>query len=73
MNVNETKEDRFKRLAKQRGYRIIKELQLLGNLSNTGNYTYSESEIDILFKAITDELKIQRSKFRINKKREIRF
>lgn len=73
MNVNETKEDRFKRLAKQRGDRILKDIQLLGNLSNKGNYSYSEDEADILFRAITNELKIQRSKFTINKKREIRF
>lgn len=73
MNANETKQSRFKRLAKQRGDRILKDIQLLGNLSNKGNYSYSEDEVDILFRAIADELKIQRSKFTINKKREIRF
>ena len=68
---NENKNDKFKRLAKQRGNRILKDLQLLGNLSNTNNYSYSDGEIDSIFSAINSELKNQKSRFKNSKKPEI--
>lgn len=61
--MNEDKQAKFRRLAKQRGERILKDLQLLGNLSNTNNYTYTENDIKKLFGPIEDELKFARSRF----------
>lgn len=37
----ESRNDRFRRLAATRGDRLIREIALLGNLSNRKNYDYS--------------------------------
>lgn len=66
--MNENKEQKFKRLAKQRGDRILKDLQLLGNLSNKNNYEYSEADVSKIFAAIASELRSQRAKFNSGKK-----
>jgi len=70
---DETKHEKFKRLAKQRGERVLKDLELLGNLSNRNNYEYSDQDVRKLFSAIEDELRISKARFTSNKKREIRF
>lgn len=38
-------------------------LHLLGNLSNTSNYSYSEEQVKTIFSAIEQELEIQRNRF----------
>lgn len=68
---NENKNTRFKRLAKQRGERILKDIQLLGNLSNRNNYEFSDAEVKKLFTTIEEELKISRSRFAVKRKRQI--
>jgi len=70
---NDTKNERFKRLAKQRGERALKDIHLIGNLSNRNNYDYSEQEIKKLFSILDDELKSAKSKFDTKRKREIKF
>lgn len=70
--MNEDKHDRFKRLAKLRGERILKDLQLLGNLSNRRNYEYTDSEVKALFSVIDEELRATKSGFTRNKKRDIK-
>lgn len=59
----ETKNEKFRRLAAARGDRVLKEIALLGNLSNQRNYEYSDAEVQKLFAAIEAELKDCRSKF----------
>ena len=68
----DTKNDKFKRLAKQRGDRILRDLRLLGNLSNTNNYFYTDQEVSKVFNIIEEELKVARLRFKGNKKREIK-
>ncbi len=68
---NENKNTRFKRLAKQRGERILKDIQLLGNLSNRNNYEYSDAEVRKLFTTIEEELRSSRSRFAVKRKRQI--
>jgi hypothetical protein len=69
----ESKRDRFKRLAQLRGERILKDLRLLGNLSNRNNYEYSDAEVKALFTTIEEELRLTRFSFERNKKRRIQF
>lgn len=59
----ETKNERFRRLAASRGDRLIREIQLLGNLSNRKNYSYSADEVGQLFDPIEDELQQVRRLF----------
>ena len=68
MNRDESKHDKFIRIAEYRTNHIIKMIKLLGNCSNTSVYEYSESEIDQIFSAIENELSNSKSKYFVNKK-----
>lgn len=47
--MSNQKEENFKRLAENRTNKIIDMLHLLGNLSNTSNYSYSEEQVKTIF------------------------
>ena len=59
----ESGRERFVRLANARVNRAIKDIQLIGNLSNRSNYQYSERAVDLIFMTLADELKSCRGKF----------
>lgn len=62
-----TKEDprsAFVRLAEARTNKILKSLDLLGNLSNKSNYSYSDEDIRKIFKAIDQKASLVSSKFK---------
>ncbi|CAL8973991.1 hypothetical protein PROP_01308 [Propionicimonas sp. T2.31MG-18] len=61
--ADESRNDRFRRLAASRGDRLIREIALLGNLANRKNYDYSEDEVDALFGPIEAELRETRALF----------
>ena len=63
--IQESKRDKFKRLAEARTNRIIDTLQLLGNCSNTSAYEYTPEDIDQIFQAI--ELEVRECKKRFSK------
>lgn len=67
----ETKHERFKRLAKLRGERALKDIELLGNLSNRNNYEYTDAEVRKVFSVLEEELRTAKSKFLIKKRRNI--
>lgn len=48
----ETKKEKFQRLAEARTNRIIEQLDILGNLSNTSNYEYTKEEVQKIFQSI---------------------
>lgn len=60
---NETKRDKFLRLAEARTNKIIDMIQLLGNCSNTSQYEYSQKDVDKIFKAIQTELDEARKRY----------
>ena len=61
--MNESKHDKFKRLAEQRGNRILHYLRLLSNLSNKSNYDYSEAEVRQMFSTIDHQLRVTKQNF----------
>ncbi len=63
-----TKKENFKRLAENRTNKIIDMISLLGNLSNTSFYEYTDEQVDNIFNAIQEELDRQHDKF--NKRRK---
>jgi hypothetical protein len=69
--MEEDKSAKFRRLATQRGDRILKDLRLLANLSNRKNYIYTDAEIRKIFSAIDEELKSAKYSFMRNKNRNI--
>ena len=63
MKNEETKRDKFVRLAEARTNKTIKMIQLLGNLSDKRSYEFSDKDISTIFNAIDKELKMARQKF----------
>ena len=64
----ETKREKFVRLAENRTNKIIDTLQLLGNCSNTSAYEYSQADVDKIFNTIQAQL--NETKRRFNKHSE---
>jgi hypothetical protein len=60
---DETKEQRFKRIAGGRTLRILDDLRLLGNCAKKGTYSYSEEDVKKIFSAIEKETRNVKSLF----------
>ena len=72
--LQETKRDKFVRLAEARTNKIIDMLQLLGNCSNTSAYDYTQQDVDKIFGAIENELREAKKKFnKVESKKSSRF
>jgi hypothetical protein len=69
----ETKNLKFRRLAKNRGDIVVRYLRLLGNLSNRNNYEYSDEDVTKIFSVIEDELRFTKRKFVSKQRKEILF
>ena len=69
----QTREQRFKRLAEQRVNVILDKLRLLGQLSNRSNYEYRDAEIEVIFKAIQKDVNATKANFREGTKGRKRF
>lgn len=63
MATGEGAAERFKRLAEARVNKALKDVQLIANLSHKGNYTYTQGDVDKIFRALEKELKAARAKF----------
>ncbi len=63
MAKNETKRERFVRLAEARTNKILDMMKLLGNCSSKSNYEYTEEDVRKIFSAIEREMKNSRAKF----------
>lgn len=61
--ANETKREKFVRLAEARTNKIIDMIQLLGNCSNLSTYEYTSQDVDKIFSAIESELREAKKKF----------
>ena len=72
--IQETKRDKFVRLAEARTNKIIDMIQLLGNCSNSGAYDYTQQDVDKIFTAIENELREAKKKFsKVDSKKGSRF
>lgn len=60
---NESKRERFVRIAEARTNKIINMIQLLGNCSNQGTYEYTKEDVDKIFSAIESEVREAKKKF----------
>ena len=59
----EQRRAKFVELAEKRVQKTLKDIRLIGNLSNTGNYSYTEKDISKIYRALTEELKTMKSRF----------
>ena len=67
--TEDTKKDRFKRLATLRTNEVLHRLKVLSNCSNRQLYDYDEKEIDKVFSEIEKKVKEVKSKFHFPKDR----
>ena len=73
-NKQETKREKFVRLAEARTNKIIDMLQLLGNCSNTSAYDYTSQDVDKIFNDIEAEIREAKKKFsKVESKKSARF
>jgi hypothetical protein len=59
----ETDREKFVRLANNRVTKAINSIRIIGNLSNRSNYSYTDVDIEKIFKALSNELKTCRQRF----------
>lgn len=50
--MEETKRDKFTRLAESRMNNALKQIQLIGNLSNTSAYDYTLEDVDKILRTL---------------------
>ena len=67
-NSEETRKERFRRVATRRTNNILRQIQILGNCSNKSSYSYTEEDIKKIFSAIEGELRAVKARF-VNKKK----
>ena len=60
--------DKFVHLAESRTNKLLKDIALLSNLSNRTNYSYTEQDVEKIFKAIKLALKGCEQRFEIAQK-----
>ncbi len=68
----EPKEVRFKRVAERRTRAILRDLRILGNCGNRGNYSYTENEVRKIFTEVEQALKGAKAKFHFPKEKEFK-
>lgn len=59
----ESKRDKFVRIAEARTNKIISMVQLLGNCANPVSYEYTEKDVADIFNAIEKEIRAAKAKF----------
>jgi len=61
--IQETRHERFKRIATKRTNEVIKQIRILGNCSNKSSYEFTVIEINKIFSEIDKQLKLTKAKF----------
>ena len=59
----ETRRERFLRIGESRVTKCIKSIRMIGNLSNKGNYDYQKKDVDLIIRALNDEIRSLKSRF----------
>jgi hypothetical protein len=67
--MQESRKERFKRIAAKRTNEVLDKIRILSNCSNRSSYDYSKEEINKIFSEIDKHLKITKAKF-LSGKRE---
>ncbi len=67
--MEETKHERFKRIAAKRTNDLLEKIRILGNCSNRSSYKYTTEEINKIFSEIDKQLKLTKVRF-LSGKRE---
>jgi len=68
----ETKHERFKRIAVKRANDILERIRILGNCTNKSSYEYTIEEVNKIFSEIDRQLKLTKAKFLAGKKEKFK-
>jgi hypothetical protein len=63
MSDRKSSRDRFVVLAEKRVTKLIKQIRLLGNLSNKSNYSYTAEDSRKILSAVDSEVRVLRKRF----------
>jgi hypothetical protein len=66
------KREAFRRLAEKRTNAVLEKIRVLSNCANPYAYAYTQEDVNKIFKAIEQELKLARAKFQANETRQFR-
>jgi hypothetical protein len=69
--TRESDRAKFTKLASARVSKALKDIQLIGNLSNRSNYDYTDEDVAKIFKALSEELSASRHRFETAKKKTL--
>jgi len=61
--MQESKREKFVRLAENRTNKVLEMIRLIGNLSNKTVYDYSPQDVEKIFKAIETETALAKKQF----------
>lgn len=62
-NNEDTRKERFHRVATRRTNKILEQIRILGNCSNKSSYSYTYEDIQKIFSAIDKELRETKTRF----------
>jgi len=57
------KREKFVKLAEQRVNRALREVRLIGNLSNRSAYEWTEEDVKKIFRTLQKDIELARSRF----------
>ena len=67
------KRENFVRLAEARTNKALALIDLIGNLSNSSSYEYTEDEVNRIFTSLSEAIKDNRAKFNKAKNKKRKF
>ena len=70
---NETKREKFVRLAESRVDNALRNINLIGNLSNKSNYEYTQADVDKILKALKNAISSLEKSFSTSKSANSKF
>ena len=71
--ATETKKDKFKRIANLRVNNTLKQIELIGNLSNQSLYEYSSDDLKKILGTLNEKIKEVESRFKKEMNKKNRF
>lgn len=69
--MQETKADKFKRVAARRANDLLERIRILGNCSNRTTYEYEPEDVDRIFTELEKALKACRARYQAQSQRRI--
>lgn len=72
-NANETKNEKFMRLAEYRVNKLMTAISSLDKLHNKSSYDYTEEQVNMMFNSIEEQLAQVKANFSATKAKEAKF